>query len=109
MLIRGMLGLGRLHSIPGHLLRKYPGAFLETPWPELYLDLDVKCVRPATQLRTQAKNIQREHDWHRPVGGGQMRIAYCLNTRSFKGLRKAFRCEPGEFDLPEFGLRQSMA
>ncbi|MEX7116550.1 hypothetical protein AB2C39_35410, partial [Pseudomonas aeruginosa] len=75
MLIRGMLGLG--DSIYSRaFLRKYPGAFLETPWPELYLDLDVKCVRPATQLRTQAKNIQREHDWHRPVGGGQMRIAY---------------------------------
>lgn len=101
MLIRGMLGLG--DSIYSRaFLRKYPGAFLETPWPELYLDLDVKCVRPATQLRTQAKNIQREHDWHRPVGGGQMRIAYGRDP-IIQGLRKAFRCEPGEFDLPDFG------
>lgn len=101
MLIRGMLGLG--DSIYSRaFLRKYPGAFLETPWPEPYLDLDVKCVRPATQLRTQAKNIQREHDWHRPVGGGQMRIAYGRDP-IIQGLRKAFRCEPGEFDLPDFG------
>lgn len=80
----------------------YPGAHLETPWPELYSDLDVHCVRPVTQLRTQSKNIAKQSEWANPVNGAQLRIAYGRD-RIIDGLRKSFRCEPAEFDMPPFG------
>ncbi|HBO6772061.1 TPA: hypothetical protein L4844_004217 [Pseudomonas aeruginosa] len=101
MLIRSMQGLGDSIFCRA-FLKKYPGSFVETPWPQILKDLDVKCVRPTTQLRTQLRNIQRDHAWHAPVGGPQLRIAYGRDP-IIQGLRKAFRCEPGEFDLPDFG------
>lgn len=55
MFIRGMMGLGD-NIYARAFIRQYPGAYLETPWPQLYSDIDVKCVRPTTQLRTQSKN-----------------------------------------------------
>ncbi|HCF5995843.1 TPA: hypothetical protein NIH69_001843 [Pseudomonas aeruginosa] len=96
-----MQGLGDSVYIRA-FLKKYPNCYVETPWPQLLNDLPVKCVRPTTQLRTQLRNIQREQEWHRPVGGGQMRIHYG-QMPIVQGLRKAFRCEPAEFDLPDFG------
>lgn len=101
MLIKSMQGLGDSVYIRA-FLKKYPNCYVETPWPQLLKDLPVKCVRPTTQLRTQLRNIQREQEWHRPVGGGQMRIHYG-QMPIVQGLRKAFRCEPGEFDLPDLG------
>nr|EKY1032843.1 hypothetical protein [Pseudomonas aeruginosa] len=96
-----MMGLGD-NIFARAFIKNYPGAYLETPWPELYRDLDVKCVRPDTQLRTQAKNVQREHAWHTPAGGPQLRIAYGRDP-IIQGLRNAYHCEPAEFDLPDFG------
>ncbi|HEJ3436141.1 TPA: hypothetical protein SL386_001696 [Pseudomonas aeruginosa] len=96
-----MMGLGD-NIFARAFIKNYPGAYLETPWPELYRDLDVKCVRPDTQLRTQAKNVQREHAWHAPAGGPQLRIAYGRDP-IIQGLRNAYHCEPAEFDLPDFG------
>ncbi|MDI3895854.1 hypothetical protein QK382_29785 [Pseudomonas aeruginosa] len=96
-----MQGLGDSVYIRA-FLKKYPNCYVETPWPQLLNDLPVKCVRPTTQLRTQLRNIQREQEWHSPVGGGQMRIHYG-QMPIVQGLRKAFRCEPAEFDLPDFG------
>lgn len=96
-----MLGLGD-NIFARAFVKQYPGAYLETPWPELYCDLDVKCVRPETQLRTQAKNVQRGHAWHAAPAGPQLRIAYGRDP-IVQGLRQAFRCEPAEFDLPAFG------
>lgn len=101
MFIRGMLGLGD-NIYARAFVKKHQGAYLETPWPQLYSDIDVKCVRPCTQLRTQAKNVQRPAQWHKPFGGGQLRIAYG-QMPIIHGLRQAFRCEPGAFDLPDFG------
>lgn len=40
--------------------------WLETPWPELYADLPIHCVRVETQLRTQAKNVARRTEWAVP-------------------------------------------
>lgn len=52
--IRGMYGLG--DSIYQRaFVRQFPGAFLRTPRPELYSDLDVNFVRSNTALRTQRK------------------------------------------------------
>ncbi|MBE5252936.1 hypothetical protein [Mixta mediterraneensis] len=56
--IRGMYGLG--DSIYQRaFVRQFHGAFLRTPWPELYCDLDVQFVRSNTSLRTQRKNEER--------------------------------------------------
>lgn len=56
--IRGMYGLG--DSIYQRaFVRQFPGAFLRTPWPELYSDLDVQFVRSDTRLRTQRKNEEK--------------------------------------------------
>lgn len=101
MLIKGMMGLGD-NIFARAFIRNYPGTFLETPWPELYSDLNVKCVRPSTKLRTQAKNIDRQHRWNKAPPSRELRIAYGRDP-IIRGLRKAFRCEPAEFDLPDFG------
>ncbi len=96
-----MMGLGD-GIFQRAFVKSYPGAYLETPWPELYSDLDVKCVRPDTQLRTQAKNIGRHSQWHAPASGGMLRIAYHREP-IVQGMRKCFRVNPKEFDLPDFG------
>ena len=101
MIIKGMMGLG--DSIYSRaFVKNYPGAYLETPWPELFRDLDVKRVRPTTQLRTQAKNIGRQTEWHRRQVGRTLAISYGQKP-IIEGLRAAFRCEPQVFDLPDFG------
>ena len=41
--------------------------YLETPWPELYADIDIRFVRGRRQLRTQQKNIARQAS--RPMVG----------------------------------------
>lgn len=96
-----MMGLGD-NIYARAFIRQYPGAYLETPWPQLYSDIDVKCVRPATQLRTQSKNASRDHAWYDAPSSSELRIAYNRDPIII-GLRKAFRCEPAEFDLPDFG------
>ncbi len=101
MFIRSMQGLGDSIYCRA-FLKKFPECHAETPWPQLLKDLPVKCVRPDTKLRTQLRNVNREHDWHAPVGGPNLRIAYGRDP-IIQGLCKAFRCEPGEFDLPDFG------
>lgn len=102
MFIRGMLGLGD-GIYQRAFIKNFPGAHLETPWPELYADLNVKCVRPTTQLRTQAKNIERQKAWNRPASYlRQIRVAYNRDP-IIAGMRRCFRVDPKEFDLPDFG------
>ena len=50
------------------VVRALPGInYLRTPWPQLYADLpNIRCVRPATRLRTQAKNAARAWNWATP-------------------------------------------
>ena len=99
-----MMGLGdNIYSRA--FVKNYPGAYLETPWPEIYHDLDVKCVMPATQLRTQSKNVRRNTVWHRAPYGRTLSIKYG-HMPIIDGLRASFRCEPKEFDLPDFGPTQ---
>ena len=107
VLIRGMHGLG--DSIYQRaFLKNLPGAYLETSWPELYADLDVKPVRPTTRLRTQRKNVANTSAvWHQPQGvtrrmaigyGGRELAAGSILT----AMRRQFGVEPGELDLPAF-------
>src|SRR5262245_20658570 len=84
---------------------------LETPWPELYADLEIAFVRGTRKLRTQQKNIARQDMgiWS-PMpqpGVRQIKIAYPgleslgligALERRWSPLRIAF--EPPLFDLP---------
>lgn len=104
MFIRGMKGLGDNIYQRAFVRQIRRQVFLETPWPELYQDMPhVQCVRPATKLRTQAKNIARQSHWVRPpTNGAQKRIHYGA-AGIYAGMRQCFRLEPGLLDLPNFG------
>lgn len=107
ILIRGMYGLGDGIYQRG-FVKKFPGAYIITPWPELYSDLDVKCVKPDTRLRTQAKNVSKTKiQWHGvPRSVNVKQISY--GHREFESgsivsaMRNCFRVDP-DFDLPDFG------
>lgn len=101
MLIKSMHGLGDSIYCRA-FVKKYPGAHVETPWPEIFSDLPVKFVKPSTLLRTQRKNMARHVEWVRNPGGRVLNIAY-RNMPIIEGLRRSFGCDPGEFDLPDFG------
>jgi hypothetical protein len=86
--------------------------WLDTPWPELYVDLDIKFVRGSRQLRTQLKNIVRQSPerWSLPPPMQEVRIHYSelaafsiIEALEFRWqpLRVAF--DPALFDLPDMG------
>jgi hypothetical protein len=87
--------------------------YLETPWPELYEDLDIRFVLGKRRLRTQAKNItrQRPEIWSRPLPMREVKILYgrelaemsLINAleRQWAALRVGF--DPALFDLPDMG------
>lgn len=87
--------------------------FLDTPWPQLYADLpNVFPVRPATTLRTQAKNAaaQPADVWHeRPFACDRAAFGYgtaALRKGSIiRALESALplRGAPFVFDLPPAG------
>ena len=65
LLIEGMHGLGDNFYQRCVLCEasKSREIFLQTCWPQLYADLPIKCLKPITRLRTQAKNLERSWDW----------------------------------------------
>src|SRR5580765_4680207 len=88
--------------------------WLETPWPELYEDLDIRFVLGKRRLRTQLKNMARQcsERWSRPLPmrevkvsyGGDLRtasIVHALERRWRSALGVAF--DPALFDLPDMG------
>lgn len=63
ILLRGHHGLGdNLHqrAIVRQLIAAGNDVWIETPWPSVYHDLPVHCIRKESPLRTQAKNLERE-------------------------------------------------
>lgn len=58
VVIKGMLGLGdNIYQYPViKELSKHCRVHLKTPWPQIYSDLNIRCVPTETRLRTQAKN-----------------------------------------------------
>lgn len=61
LVIRGMRGLGDNINQRAFIKELAYPVFLDTPWPELYLDLDhVKFIECETPLRTQRKNLARQ-------------------------------------------------
>jgi hypothetical protein len=87
--------------------------WLDTPWPELYEDLDIKFVRGNRKLRTQQKNMARQlaHRWSRPLPMREVKVSYgrelgamsLINAleRQWAPLRVVFDSEL--FDLPDMG------
>lgn len=90
------------------VVRALPGIhYLRTPWPQLYADLpNIRCVRPSTRLRTQAKNAARGWAWATPPASmGARKANYVSHSGSMlAGLCAAFGVSlPAlTFDLPEF-------
>jgi hypothetical protein len=116
VLIRGMWGLGdNIFSRP--FVRAAAEQYeihLETPWPELYADLDIKFVRGGRRLRTQQKNMARQPAglwWSPPLPSmREIKVGYFdLASRSiirslecrWAALKVGF--DPALFDLPEMG------
>jgi hypothetical protein len=115
ILIRGMWGLGdNCYSRP--FLRAAAALYeihLETPWPELYADLDIKFVRGGRRLRTQQKNMARQPAdlWSRParpmreIKVGYFDLASRTIIRSLECRWAALKVtfDPALFDLPDMG------
>ena len=118
VLIHGMWGLGdNIFARPFvRAAAKQYQVHLETPWPELYEDLDIRFVLGKRRLRTQLKNIarQRPERWFRPLPmrevkgvsyGGDLTtaasIVTALEQRWHSALQVAF--DPALFDLPDMG------
>ena len=89
--------------------------WLDTPWPELFEDLDIKFVRGARRLRTQTNNIalQSEDRWSQPprdarevqVNYGNI-IAAGSIIRSLEkrwSVKLGVGFDPALFDLPDMG------
>lgn len=117
VLIRGMWGMGDcIYSRP--FVRAAAALYqvhLETPWPELYADLDIKFIRGSRKLRTQQKNMARQSAdlWTRRqvvpmreimVGyGADLTNASIVNAmeRRWSALKVGF--DPALFNLPDMG------
>lgn len=106
MYFDGMYGLGD-NIYQRAVVRALPGInYLRTPWPQLYADLpNIRCVRPATRLRTQAKNAARAWTWATPPASLAPRKAdYVRHTGTMlEGLCAAYGVSlPAvTFDLPD--------
>lgn len=101
MIIHSMKGLGD-NIYQRAFLKNMPGPiYLDTPWPELVADLPhVHCVRPQTNLRTQAKNIARHSSWLMPPAKQPVRHIRYGTEGIIPGMIASFGLMPGEFDLP---------
>ncbi|WGZ68773.1 hypothetical protein SSARUM2_001114 [Serratia sp. K-E0102] len=106
--IRGMYGLG--DSIYQRaFVRQFPGAYIRTPWPELYADLDVKFVKSNTLLRTQRKNEDRT--WLRyvpePTKAEVFSVFYGADELARGSIVDAMTLQfckvASQFDLPSYG------
>lgn len=102
--IAGMRGLGDNVYQRAFLSQFHEDVYLETPWPELYVDMPhVKPVKPYTTLRTQLKNMNRFDGWHAvPIYRQSQRIEY-RREPIFDGMRRTFCVQPGALTLPDFG------
>lgn len=107
--VEGMLGLGdNLHqrAVMRHLAQTHE-VWLETPWPQIYHDLPVRCVPRQSRLRTQEKNARRGgyHARRAPAAAQRRRIWYTHDgIRKHGGFLAAMCAEAGvptgDFSLP---------
>lgn len=104
MIIRGMQGLGDNIYQRAFLSQIGRRLFLETPWPELYKDMEhVKCVRPSTRLRTQLKNVQRQTEWSRTPPAQSVKHVRYGGAGIGNGMQVSLGTRPGPLTLPDFG------
>jgi ADP-heptose:LPS heptosyltransferase len=114
ILVRGMWGLGdNIYSRP--FVRATAArheVYLETPWPELYADLDIKFVRGVRRLRTQQKNMARQSRnlWSSSLPPRQLQIGYpalewlsLIAALEQRWARLRIEFDPALFDLPDMG------
>lgn len=114
LFVRGMWGLGdNIFSRPfirAAALQR--DIWLETPWPELYADLDIKFVRGSRKLRTQQKNMARQSSdcWSRPLPMHKLTINYSdlgsrsiINAMELRWWPHRIGFDPALFDLPDMG------
>jgi hypothetical protein len=85
---------------------------LETPWPELYSDLDIKFVRGSRKLRTQQKNMARQawDCWSQPAQMKEIKVSYFdLAARSIirslecRWAMLSVKFDPALFSVPDLG------
>lgn len=101
MIIHSMKGLGDNIYQRAFLKNMPDPIYLDTPWPELVSDLPhVHCVRPQTNLRTQAKNIARHSSWLMPPAKQSARHIRYGTEGIIPGMTACFGVAPAEFDLP---------
>lgn len=106
--VEGMHGLGDSIYLRAFVksLAARGEVYLATPWPELFADLGVKCVRKNTVMRTQVKNIAASaYPWHAAPSmsmcGRHLRAGYDLRQETIlEGFRRTLGVDPGPFDLP---------
>jgi len=116
ILVRGMWGLGdNIFARPFvRAAARDHDLHLETPWPELYADLDIKFVCGTRKLRTQSKNIARQppERWVRPaaIPMREIKVAYrdLISQSIISALEQRWsklnvRFDPALFDLPDMG------
>lgn len=104
VLIEGMQGFGD-NIYQRAFCHGYSGHYIRTPFPELYEDLGLKCVKPRTRLRTQLKNVEAsEYNWHKcPAYVNIVKVGYGnqLGRGSMvDAMARQFRRTP-VFDLPK--------
>ncbi|MNZ23545.1 hypothetical protein D3C78_406620 [compost metagenome] len=104
MIIHGMQGLGDCIYQRAFLRQFNVPVYLHTPWPQLYRDLPrVHCLRPATQLRTQLKNVAKQPRWAIAPGAQGVRHIRYGGAGIYAGMRDGFGVPPSKLDLPDFG------
>ena len=114
LLIRGQWGLGDNILARAFIkeLAKVHTLYLETPWPEIYSDLELRFVRGQRSLRTQLKNIARQPPtrWVPAPRCASRMVNYtgrelpAMNIP--RALARCFGCQAdwGSWDLPDWGL-----
>lgn len=94
---------------------KHHAIYLETPWPEIYEDLDIHFLHDSTHLRTQKINVDRQHSsrWSNPPArGAKIRVNYGAADFMGGGIGHAYfdrwrgYAEPdlSTMDLPDMGV-----
>lgn len=112
LFIIGMQGLGDcINQRPiVRAVSKRVETYLATPWPQLYGDLEVKCVKGGSRLRTQYRNESQMPNecWH-PLPaevGGTMRLWYRTEYgnlhEQFERLLPLSPDQQWRYDLPYF-------
>lgn len=104
----------RIHSMKGlgdniyqrayvKALRDKGDIYIDTPWPELYSDLDINFIKPTTTLRTQQKNYSKFPDdfWSPEAPADQViRFGYSSSV-PVQSSMAALSGVDGVMDLPE--------